>query len=94
MVGLALFDSRVFAEMKRLTLAAMEDPAPDHPPQRPKVKSDAFEHLGLESFWAIKTKRLFSIVGLPQTFRAIDYSLNAMRTHSRGLAHHQRDRSR
>ena len=45
MVGLAHFDSRVSAEMKRLTFAAMEDPAPD-PPQRPKVKSAAFEHLG------------------------------------------------
>ena len=69
MVGLALFDSRVSTEMKRLTLAAMEDPTPD-PPQRPKVKSAAFEHL--ESFCAIKTKRLFSIVGLPQTFLAMD----------------------
>ena len=46
MVGLALFDSRVSAEMKRLTLGAMDDPAPDHPPQRPKVNSAAFEHLG------------------------------------------------
>ena len=31
LVGLALFDSRVSVEMKRLMLATMDYPAPDHP---------------------------------------------------------------
>jgi len=31
LVGLALFDSRVSVEMKRLMLASMDYPVPDHP---------------------------------------------------------------
>src|SRR6218665_176720 len=51
LVGLALFDPRVSLEIKRLMLAAMEDPAPDHPPKRPEVNSAAFlSTLGLEQF--------------------------------------------
>ena len=42
LVGLAIFDPRVSLEMKRLMLAAMEDPASDHPPKRPEVNSAAF----------------------------------------------------
>ena len=33
MVGLALFDSRLTADSKRLMVAAMNDEAPDHPPK-------------------------------------------------------------
>ena len=60
------------AEMKRLTLAAMKDPGPDHPLLRPKVKSAAFEHLGPGVALRDKTKRLFSVVDLPQTLLAMD----------------------
>ena len=51
LIGLALFDSRVSNDSKKLMIAAMEDVAPDHPPKRPSVKSDAFlDTSGLEQF--------------------------------------------
>jgi len=75
LVGLALFDTRVPVEMKRLMLAAMEDPAPDHPPKRPKVKSTAFlSSGGLEQFCTVNTKRLFQLLVLPQAFLTKDPS--------------------
>ena len=75
LIGLALFDSRVSVEMKRLMLTAMEDPAPDHPPKRPKVKSTAFlDTAGLEQFCTVNTKRLFQLLRLPQAFLAKDPS--------------------
>jgi len=77
LVGLAIFDPRASLKKKRLMLAAMEDPAPDHPPKRPEVNSAAFlSTLGLEQFCTKNTKRLFSTLGLSQisTFLAMDPS--------------------
>jgi hypothetical protein len=41
LVGLALCDSRIPPETKKLMVAAMEEIAPDHPPKRPRVESSA-----------------------------------------------------
>ena len=75
LIGLALFDSRVSVEMKRLMLAAMEDPAPERPAKRPRVKSTTFLNTGgLEQFCTVNTKRLFQLLGLPLTFLSKDPS--------------------
>ena len=72
---MALFDSRVSVEMKRLMLAAMEDPAPERPAKRPRVKSTTFLNTGgLEQFCTVNTKRLFQLLGLPLTFLSKDPS--------------------
>ena len=75
LVGLALFDPRVSLEKKRLMLATMEDPSPDHPPKRPEVNSAAFlSTLGLGQFCTKNTKRLFFTLGRSQAFLAMDPS--------------------
>lgn len=67
LVGLALFDSRLSAESKKLMLAAMEEEAPDQPPKRPSVKSDAFlGSRGLEQFCTANSKRLFGLLGIQE----------------------------
>ena len=69
LVGMGLFDSKVFVEMKRLMLLAIEDPVPYDSPKRPKVKSTAFlSKLGLEQFCTINTKHLFQLLEISQTF--------------------------
>src|SRR6218665_3418579 len=61
--------------MKRLILAAMEDPDPDHAPKGPEGNSAAFlSTLGLDQLCTKNTKRLFSTPGLSQTFLAMDPS--------------------
>ena len=60
LAGLALFDSRLPVESKKLILAAMEEDAPDQPPKRPSLKSDVFlNEKGIEQFCNINSKRLF-----------------------------------
>ena len=76
LVGLALFDSRIPPESKKLMLAAMEEIAPDHPPKRPRVESSAFlGNKGLEQFCTANSKILFHLLGLPDAFLAKDPSL-------------------
>ena len=65
LIGLALFDSRVSNDSKKLMIAAMEEAAPDHPPKRPSVKSDAFLGTsGLEQNCTTNSKKLFQVLGL------------------------------
>lgn len=65
LIGLALFDSRVSNDSKKRMVAAMEEIAPDHPPKRPSVKSDAFlGTAGLEQFCTSNSKKLFQVLGL------------------------------
>jgi len=51
MVGLALFDSRLSSDCKKLMVAAMSEEAPDNPPKQPRINSDLFlSDKGLEQF--------------------------------------------
>jgi hypothetical protein len=69
LISLALFDSRVPAEMKTLMLAAMDNPAPDHPPKRPRVETSAFMgHKGLEQLCTANSMTLFRLLQLPTAF--------------------------
>lgn len=57
LVGLALFNSRIAPESKKLMLSAMEQAAPEHLPKRPRVRSDTFcGSRGLEQFCATNSK--------------------------------------
>lgn len=69
LVGLALLDSRVPAETKKLMIAAMENPAPDHPPKRPHLETSAFmSHRGLVQFCTANSMTLFRLLQLPTSF--------------------------
>ena len=73
LVGLALFDTRIPHESKKLMLAAMEEVAPDHPSKRPSIKSAAFlGDRGLEQFCTTNSKKLFQCLRLPESFLAKD----------------------
>ena len=61
LVGLASFDSRLSVKMKRLMLVAMDDPALEHPPEQPKVKSTAFLSMLSEKFSTIINQTTFSV---------------------------------
>lgn len=75
LIGLALFDSRISIESKKLMLAAMQEVAPDEPPKRPRVESHAFlGNKGLERFCTVNSKRLFQLLKLPETFLSKDPS--------------------
>lgn len=68
LIGLALFDSRLSHDSKRLMIAAMDEEAPDHPSKRPSIKSDAFlGKRGLEQFCTANSKKLFQLLDLPET---------------------------
>lgn len=65
LVGLALFDARISPETKKLMLAAMEDDAPENPPKRPRIASNAFlGGRGIEQFCTANSKRILQIFGL------------------------------
>src|SRR5258705_1876170 len=65
LVGLALFDSRIPPETKKLMLAVMEEDAPEHPPKRPRIASNAFlGDRGIEQFCTANSKSLLHIFGL------------------------------
>ena len=69
LVTLALFDSRVPADTKKLMLAAMDIPTSDHPPKRPQVETSAFmSHKGLEQFCTANSMTLFNRLQLPTSF--------------------------
>ena len=72
---MALFDSRIPTETKRLMLAAMEDVVPENPPKRPRVEAAAFlGNRGLEQFCTANPKKLFELCRLPGGFLAKDPS--------------------
>lgn len=76
LIGMALFDSRVSSDSKKLMLEAMKEGAPDHPPKTPRVESSAFlSNRGLEQFCTINSKRLFQRLNLPDEFLAKEPSL-------------------
>ncbi|KAK0062645.1 DNA repair protein RAD51 3 [Biomphalaria pfeifferi] len=69
LVALALFDSRVPAETKKLMLAAMENAAPEHPPKRPRVETSAFTNSkGLEQFCTANSMTMFRLLQLQTSF--------------------------
>ncbi len=75
LVALALFDSRVISETKKLMLAAMDEASPGHPLKRPRVDTSAFlGHNGLEQFCTSNSKTLFDILQLQTSFLAKDPS--------------------
>ena len=75
LITLSLFDSRVTADTKKLMLAAMNEPAPKHPPKRPKADISAFsENKGLEQFCTANSKTLFRLLQLPTSFLTKDPS--------------------
>ena len=74
--GMALFDSRVSSESKKLMLEVMRDVAPEHPLNTPRVESSAFlSNRGLEQFCTLNSKKLFQWLALPHEFLAEDPSL-------------------
>ena len=69
LVALALFDSRIAVESKKLMTMAMEKPAPDHSSKHPVVPSSVFHEInGLEQFFTANFKKLFDLLKKPQTF--------------------------
>ncbi|KAK0051716.1 DNA repair protein RAD51 3 [Biomphalaria pfeifferi] len=75
LVALALFDSRVPAETKKLMLAAMENAAPEHPPKRPRVETSAFTNSkGLEQFCTANSMTMFRLLQLQTSFMSKDPS--------------------
>ena len=75
LVALALFDNRVPADMKKLMVAAMDKPAPDHPPKRPRIDTSAFlSDKGLEQFCTANSRALFNLLQLPTSFLMKDPS--------------------
>jgi len=69
LIGLALFDQRLPAASKKLMIAAMDDVAPEHPPKRPRVETNAFiGDRGLEQFCTSNSKKLFDILRIPCGF--------------------------
>jgi len=75
LVALALFDSRVTADTKKLMLAAMDEPAPDHPPKRPRTDTSGFlNDSGLEKFCTGNSKTIFNLLQLPTSFLTTDPS--------------------
>jgi hypothetical protein len=68
-ITLALFDSQVPVETKKLMITAMKNPAPDHPPKRPRVDTSAFQgHKGLEQFCTANSMTFFHHLQLPVSF--------------------------
>ena len=60
LVGLALLDTRVSHDSKRLMLTAKEEVAPDYQPKKSDVKSEpCFSTRGLEQFCNTNSKKLF-----------------------------------
>ena len=75
LVGLALFDSRLSNDSKRLMIAAMDEEAPDHPSKRPSIKSDAFVgKRGLEQFCTTNSRKLFQLLDLQERLLSQDPS--------------------
>ncbi len=73
LIALALFDSRVTSETKKLMLAAMHEASPGHPLKRPRVDTSAFlGYNGLEQFSVSNSMTLFDFLQLPTSFLAKD----------------------
>ena len=73
LVGLALFDSRISSNSKKLMITAMEEAAPEHPPKRPRADFSMFRgNRGVEQFCTANSRRLFQILGLSEEFLAKD----------------------
>ena len=80
LVTMALFDSQISAKTKNLMVAAMEKPAPDHPPKRPHVGLSAFsDQKGLDQFCTANLKTIFRLLKLPMTLLTKDPSGVTMR---------------
>ena len=75
LIGLALFDQRLPVASKKLMIAAMDDIAPEHPPKRPRVETNAFlGDKGLEQFCTKNSKKLFDMLRIPREFLTQDPS--------------------
>lgn len=75
LIALALFDNRVSVETKKLMITAMNTPAPDHPPKRPRLESSVFLNTsGLEQFCTANSMLLFHRLQLPTSFLSKDPS--------------------
>jgi len=80
LVTMALFDSQISAKTKNLMVAAMDKPAPDHPPKRPHVGPSAFsDQKGLDQFCTANLKTIFRLLKLPMTLLTKDPSGVTMR---------------
>jgi len=65
-VTLSLFDSRVTADTKKLMLTAIQVPAPEHSPKRPRADSSVFlPQKSLEQFCTSNSKTIFRLLQLP-----------------------------
>ena len=72
LVGLALFDGRVFSSTKRLMIAAMENKGTDRPPKRPNIDLQAFHSCTLDQFFTSNSMNLFHSLKLPTDFLSTD----------------------
>jgi len=75
LVALAFFDSHVTADTKKLMLAAIDEPAPDHPPMHPRTDTSAFlNDRGLEQVCTANSKTIFNLLQLPTSLLTTDPS--------------------
>ena len=71
LVGLSLFDDRVFLT-KRLMIAAMQKKGADKPPKRAEIDLKDFQIFTLDQFVTSNSMNLFHCLHLPSDFLATD----------------------
>lgn len=72
LVGLALFDDRVFATTKRLMVAALQKEDTDRPPKRPEIPLNSFNSCTLDNLVTNNSMNLFRLLNLPTEFLSTD----------------------
>jgi len=72
LVGLALFDSRVFSSTKRLMVESFSKQGTDAPMKHPEVGLETFPTRTLDSFVTSNSMNLFHCLQLPNDFLSTD----------------------
>jgi len=72
LVGLALFDDRVFATTKRLMVAALQKEDTDRPPKRPEIPLNSFNSCTLDNLVTNNSMNLFRLLNLSTEFLSTD----------------------
>jgi hypothetical protein len=72
LVGLSLFDDRVFSSTKKLMVAAMQKKGADKPPKRAEVDLKNFQTFTLDQFVTSNSMNLFHCLNLPSDFLTTD----------------------
>lgn len=72
LVGLALFDDRVFSSTKRLMVASLDKEEKDKPAKRAEVDMSSFQSRTIDQFVTSNSINLFHILKLPTEFLSVD----------------------